>query len=325
MDLFPHLLYTVKPTRSLIFLTSQSHNQHGGHSSPNTHLVSPEFTATGNDVEPRTRGAEGVAPSVSVKNPVFLSETGSAVVMMQSQDGGAEGMEPTSVSAQQAAQFWGKGPVELDLLGNGHCACQVSLLPLWHWGNSYTYAHMQNQGCQGRVCVHARMLVCVYKCVWYSGLDYTLMHDANQQGSLNICLNITLWNSRFSPPCSVIKELCLVLPSSSQIFQAHFSSLVCPSDRHSSLLYVFEAPFHKTLMLWLFYRKPSHEVFAHVCECVSVCMVHVADSAWSPVMYWDPSRPEQTSSGMLTCFFFLSCVLVLCECCNAAHKKKAHK
>lgn len=74
---------------------------------------------------------------------------------MQSQDGGTEGTEPTSVSAQRATQFLGKGPVELDLLGNGHRACQVSLLPHWHWGNSYTYAHMQNQGCQGNVCVHA--------------------------------------------------------------------------------------------------------------------------------------------------------------------------
>lgn len=77
-------------------------------------------------------------------------EAGSAVVMMQSQDGGTEGTGPTSVSAQQTAQFWGKGPVELALLGNGHCARQVSLLPYWHWVNNHTHTHTKSKGIKGK-------------------------------------------------------------------------------------------------------------------------------------------------------------------------------
>lgn len=171
MHLFPHLSDTVLPMRPLISLASQTQNQYGGRSSPCTHLVSPEFTATGNDVEPRTGGAEGAAPSVSVKNPVFLSETGSAVVMMHSQDGGTEGTEPTSVSAQQAAQFWGKGPVELDLLGNGRCARQLSLLPHWLWGSSSTHTRRKQGQRVECVCV-SRVSACSCSTVSDCCLEY---------------------------------------------------------------------------------------------------------------------------------------------------------
>ncbi len=242
---------------------------------------------------------------------------------MQSQDGGTEGTGPTSVSAQQAAQFWGKGPVELALLGNGHRARQVSLLPYWHRGNSHTHTHthMREQGHQGQ---SVGGCVCVCVCVWYSGLDHTWMRRAKQQLCRNVC---TLLFNSLSPCLSISPVPCDVGSGSVffslQTFHPSPSSLICPSNpTFLSSLCLPSLPPANPLdphALIVLQEAQSRGVCACVCLCVGVCDVCVlcGTSSWlslisSPVLRpWQTRTDNRRHADMLLSFMCVNVVWVL--------------
>lgn len=96
-------------------------------------------------------GAEGAGPSVSAEIPVSLSERQDlwwwwCRANMEEH----RGRGPHLFLLSELHSSEEKGPVELALLGNGHCARQVSLLPYWHRSDSHTDTHTASKGIKGK-------------------------------------------------------------------------------------------------------------------------------------------------------------------------------
>lgn len=96
-------------------------------------------------------GAEGAGPSVSAEIPVSLSERQDLRwwwFRANMEEHRGRGPHLFLLSEQHSSEE--KGPVELAVLGNGHCARQVSLLPYWHRSDSHTDTHTASKGIKGK-------------------------------------------------------------------------------------------------------------------------------------------------------------------------------
>lgn len=95
-----------------------------------------------------------------LREPVHLFLLKSQFFLVRDRICGGDDAEPTWTNIGDGAHICfcsasssvlrKKEPVELALLGNGHCASQVSLLPYWHWGNSHTHTLTESKGIKGK-------------------------------------------------------------------------------------------------------------------------------------------------------------------------------